>query len=60
MQMPFLIFVAVSATYSRRRNYQYNEDSVSTKWLNLLRKICAIFAQIFFCELLRYFAHETQ
>ena len=48
MQMPFLIFVAVSATYSRRRNYQYNEDSVSTKWQNLLRKICAIFA------------HETQ
>ena len=28
---------------------------VSTKWLNLLRKICAIFAQFFFCELLRYF-----
>ena len=31
------------------------QSRVSTKWLNLLRKICAIFAQIFFCELLRYF-----
>ena len=26
---------------------------VSTKWVNLLRKICAIFAQNVFCELLR-------
>ena len=30
-------------------------SGVSTKWLNLLRKICAISAQIFFWELLRYF-----
>ena len=29
---------------------------VSTKWLNLVRK----FAQIFFCELLRFFEHETR
>ena len=28
---------------------------VSTKWLIFLLKICAIFAQIFFCELLRNF-----
>ena len=28
---------------------------VPTKWLNLLHKNCAIFAQIFFFKLLRYF-----
>jgi len=33
---------------------------VSTKWLNLLRKICAIFAQIFFANFCAIFAHETQ
>ena len=39
-------------------NFQFivfNTFRVSTKWLNLLRKICAIFAQFFFCELLCYF-----
>ena len=35
-----------------------NKSRVSTKWLNLLRKICAIFAQIFFCELLRMKRNE--
>ena len=43
--------------YNIRIKYERNSmlSRVSTKWLNLLRKICAIFAQIFFCELLRYF-----
>ena len=39
---------------SIRRNIR-NIIRVSTKWLNLLRKICAIFEQNFFFELLRYF-----
>ena len=32
----------------------FSVSRVSTKWLNLLRKICAILRN-FFCELLRYF-----
>ena len=35
-------------------------NRVSTKWLNLLRKICAIFAQIFFANFCAKIAHETQ
>ena len=31
---------------------------VSTKWLYFLRKICGIFAQFFFCELLRMKRNE--
>ena len=44
-------------------NFQFivfNTFRVSTKWLNLLRKICAIFAQFFFANFCAIFAHETQ
>ena len=38
----------------------FSVSRVSTKWLNLLRKICAIFAQFFFANFCAIFAHETQ
>ena len=39
----------------------YNCTRVSTKWLNFLRKICAIFAHIFFvANFCALFANETQ
>ena len=36
------------------------EPRVSTEFLNLLRKISAIFAQFFFANFCAIFAHETQ
>ena len=66
---PFLlpcIYIYILTSWDRRSSKYYHKRSlelkvklnyiqnrVSTKWLNLLRKICAIFAQIFF---LRTFA----
>ena len=35
-------------------------NRVSTKWLNLLRIICVIFAQFFFTNFCAIFVHETQ
>jgi len=52
----FVLYKLLGPGTSFYRKSKINIKSrVSTKWLNLLRKICAIFAQIFFCELLRYF-----
>ena len=52
----FFIFGICQGNNAKKVNcYCLFSARVSTKWLNLLRKICAIFAQFYCCELLRYF-----
>ena len=58
--LPPLLKVCFAICHLYRAFYVYDLNGifrVSTKWLNLLRKICAIFAQIYF---LRTFAHQTR
>jgi len=46
---------------SKRKLDKLDKSRVSTKWLNLLRKMCALFVQIFFfANFCAIFAHETQ
>ena len=53
------IFLSIFLSfYLCRESIILTRCRVSTKWLNLLHKICAIFAQIFFCKLLRMKRNE--
>ena len=42
------------------RNFVLGITRVSTKWLNILRKICAIFAQIFFANFCAIFLRNLR
>ena len=70
--LPPLLKVCFAICHLYRAFYVYDLNGifrVSTKWLNLLRKICAIFAQIYFLRTFERakpeiffakFAHETK
>ena len=68
-QMSLFLFIKTKKLFlcyiTIKNGFQLNNSTlrivrVSTKWLNLLRKVCAIFAQIFFANFCDILAHETQ